>query len=725
MRAARYSDMNLDELRSRLTAHSSTLLIALSGVAMWLDLARVDFPTRMFALGSALLIVGIGVRRLIDVRPTPARLLLVGGTVAGLVAAMLLIDSLWLPFLCLPLMVVSSLLISYSELAIAIAVGVVSGWANANLARAYPLPELGIALAAVVVLTWSIRHTLYTALQWAWTSQHRADELLELARDRQGELNRTLKSLELAYALQRRTQRDLVIARQQADEARRMKEQFAANISHELRTPLNLILGFSEIMYLSPEVYGASNWPPLLYRDIYHIYRSSRHLLEMIDDILDLSRFDLAQFTLNKEPTPLEPLLRSAAEIASDLFRARSIELKVVLPEELPTLEIDRTRIRQVLLNLLNNAQRFTEAGSVTLEARLNDREVIVSVRDTGRGIPADKIPFIFDEFYQVDHSLRREREGAGLGLAICRQFVQAHDGRIWVESEEGSGSTFYFTLPLPESRPSTSQPFVARPEQTQWPEERAAVLVVDPDPRVVALVDRRIAHFEAIQVDNPDRLPEEIALHHPQAVIYNVPPGTDGVLSSNLTSPVPIIECSLPSQSWMAHHLKVATCLTKPIAPRDLLAEIARLGDVRRVLIVDDDRAFCHLVERILQMSGKTFEVQLAYDGTDGLLAMRRQRPELVLLDLIMPGVDGFQVLDEMHSDPALADVPVILLTATSYAEDALSQRHSRIVIHQPGGLSLTQTLRCLEAVLGVLEPEYGNESLLEELAPAEAIDP
>jgi len=158
--------------------------------------------------------------------------------------------------------------------------------------------------------------------------------------------------LELSYSLQRRLQDELIAARNEANTARQMKERFAANISHELRTPLNLILGFSDVMYVTPEAYGDFTWPPKLRRDIYQIHRSSKHLLEMIDDILDLSRQDMIDFTLHREATPLEALLRHTAEIVIDLFQDPAVRLEVVLAPDLPELEIDRTRIRQVVINL-------------------------------------------------------------------------------------------------------------------------------------------------------------------------------------------------------------------------------------------------------------------------------------------------------------------------------------------------------------------------------------
>ncbi|MCS7220444.1 MAG: hybrid sensor histidine kinase/response regulator [Anaerolineae bacterium] len=710
---------NLEDLRRQLTVRLASLVMGASALGMWLLLPVDPFLQTELALTGAGLALGALAYFLARKHPVLTRHFLIWGLTGELLAAMKVLDVPWLPFWGLPLSFAAAMLIPGSSLGIAGLVGVQAFWLTHIGARAYPLNGLWLTLTLGVALAWLVTRTLYTALQWAFTMQQRADRLLEMVRDRQAELSRALKSVELANIIQRRTQRELAEARRQAEEARRMKEQFAANISHELRTPLNLILGFSELMYLSPEVYGDIQWPPTLRRDIYQIYRASRHLLEMIDDILDLSRFEMVGFTLNKEPTSLEPLLRSAIEIAQDLFRGRPIRLEVEIEPGLPLLEIDRTRIRQVLLNLLNNAQRFTEAGTVRVEAKRAGDEVVVSVSDTGPGIPADQLSRIFDEFYQVDRSLRRAHGGAGLGLAICKRFVEAHDGRIWAESEVGRGSTFSFTLPIPEQYLPISRPHVERPVEVTWPQGRPRILVVDPDPSVAALIRRHLEEWDVVQVDRIEQVAQEVLIHHPRVIIHNVPPG-DLRGKAEIALSVPVIECSLPSREWVASDLAVTACLTKPIMAQQLLAEIEKVGNVRRILIVDDERGFCQLVERILEASGQGFEVRHAYDGTEALLMMRGWRPDLLLLDLIMPGVDGFQVLEEIQRDPALRGIPVVLLTVTGYAEDALMQRGSKVVVHRPDGLRLAEVLRCLRALISVLEPRYDERSVPEEICSA-----
>ena len=725
-------DVNLKELRGQLADRVAWTLIGVGAALVLVTWPLVAFwplggvPAFVVPLAIGLVALGWSGRALAAARPSLARYLLLWGLAGGLLTAMGLSSEIWLPFLGLTLIPIASLLVSGGGFAAAGLVAAVAAGATLKGARVYPLIPLFIALVLGTVLAWQAAHILYTALGWAWTMQQRADRLLGEARDRQVKLANANRSLDIANTILNRTQRELIVARKQAEQARLMKEQFAANVSHELRTPLNIIMGFSEVMYLSPEVYGDVDWPPTLRRDVYQIYNSSRHLLKMIEDVLELSRFEMVGFTLDKEPTALEPLLRDTVEIVEQLFRGRPVRLEVEAAPGLPVLEIDRTRIRQVLLNLLNNAARFTDEGVVRVEAKRVDSEVVISVADTGAGIPPDELPHLFQEFYQIDRSLQRRHAGAGLGLAISKHFVEAHDGRIWAESALGAGSTFTFTLPIPGQYVPLSRLRTDRPLEPPVTKMHPPILVVDPDPAVAVMIERHLEGYEVMQVEQVDRLVEQVLLHHPQAVVLNAPPGEperwDSAGAGMAGSvPVPIIKCSLPSQAWLAGDLAVVTCLTKPVTAAQLLRAIERLGDVHDVLVVDDDRDFCQLMERMLEASGKHFDVRRAYGGEESLLALHARRPDLVLLDLIMPGVDGFQVLDEMRHDPHLGQVPVVLVTATSYAEDALAQRGGRQVsLYRTDGLSPAEVLRCLRAFVGLLEPHYDERAMPEEMRNA-----
>jgi signal transduction histidine kinase/CheY-like chemotaxis protein len=695
---------SLEELRCDLTRRLGYVLISFGIVGAWYALIRRDLPFAASGLLVLLGVLGRAIQVMMSDYPAQARHALVWGTIALLLMAMLMFADPWLPYLGVLCVFVSATLIRNGGLFTALLIAVLAAAFNATGARTYPLLEIAATLALAAASSWLSAYTLFTAVHWYRAMQARSQKLLEETRDHRAELAQTLKSLELAYETQKHIQLELVWARRQADNARRLKEQFAANISHELRTPLNLILGFSEIMYVSPEVYGDISWPPTLRRDIHQLYRSSQHLLAMIDDILDLSRFEMTGFSLNLESVPLEPLLRESVEIASDLVRARPVHLILDVAPDIPFVEIDCTRIRQVILNLLNNACRFTEAGSVRLTAHLAGSEVLVSIRDTGPGIPASKLPYLFEEFYQVDPSLKRTHGGVGLGLAISKRFVEAHGGRIWVDSEEGAGSTFTFALPVAETLLPGHLPN-ARHAETLAEMSRPCVLVIENDPSIVSVLRRSLNNCDVVQVKEISSLHDTILKCHPRAVIRNVRPEHEGTTSPAIVdSAVPIIECSLPSLAWVAEDLRVTGYLTKPITSQALLEEIQRIGPVRTVLVIDDDRGFALLIERILQASSKRFVVHRAYDGVQGLAAMKHCQPDLVLLDLGMPGMADIDLLEAIRTTPDCSDIPVILLTANKQIEETQRQ----FTVRHHNGLYAVEVLSCMNAIIDSLKPRY-----------------
>lgn len=713
--------VNLEALRQQLTRRVAIFVCCASGVAIWGTLPFEPFPLVIFGLLLATFGLGLGVQRLIAVRPALARFGLLWGLTGLHLAALTLLPEPWLPFLGILLIFLAALLLPNHEFATAAIVGLAAAWLHAA-GRPYPLAGFVSSLVLAAGCAWLVARTLYTALAWTWNTQQEADRLLEQARTDRGELSRTLKALDLAYSLLQRTQAELVYARRQAEEARQMKERFAANISHELRTPLNLILGFSEIMYLSPEVYGDMAWPPALRRDVYQVYRGTRHLTGMIDDVLDLSRFEMTSFTLTRELTPLTPFLAATADLARDLFPAHpvpgsaAVRFEVDIAPDLPAVEIDRTRIRQVLLNLLNNARSFTERGLVRLAAEARPAEVLVTVSDSGPGIPPENLENVFQEFYQVDTSLRRKHQGMGLGLALSKRFVEAHDGRIWAENGPAGGAVIRFTLPLAVEAPAplatraTAGPALAR--------TRPVLLAVHTDPALAGWLARHLPEFDVIPAAGA--VDEEVRLYHPAAVLCNTPPALDGGIAGNDASlaalPVPVISCSLPSEAWLARDLAVAGCLTKPVASAELVAALRAALPAGRgeshILIIDDDRGFVQLIERIMQSLPVPYRTSHAYGGAAGLAAMAEDPPDIVLLDLMMPDVDGFAVLAWMRATPALAGIPVLILTATSFAEDALQQRGSQIVVRREDGLRPLEVLNCVRVLASTLEPRYDEKS-------------
>lgn len=652
-------EQNLDALRSQLARRVALFLIAASGVAIWLCIPLSPFPTTAFALFALLFVQAWLVIRLTQSHPAFSRYLLVACLSFALVVALALFDIPYLPFAGVLLIFTSAVLVRHSELAVVVLMLVVTLVLTWGGVRDYPVDELVIVLLSSGVVAGLLVGTLYTALEWESMSRQRSDKLLSEIREHRAQLSQTVKSLNQAYVLQRRTQQELVWARNAAEEARRSKERFAANISHELRTPLNLILGFSEVMYKTPEVYGEILWPTKLRRDISQIHRNSRHLIEMIDDILDLSRVEITSFSLNTEATPLSPLIADVAEIAGELFRGHPAQFVLDAEPDLPTLELDRTRIRQVILNLLNNAKRFTEVGSVRLAVRHTRQEVIIEVSDTGIGVSPEKLPHLFDEFYQVDSSLRRSRSGAGLGLTISKRFVEAHGGRIWVDSVPGQGTSFYVALP---TRRTPQQSYMTY-APTSGMTTRPAVVVVDTEPYVADWLSRSLKRFEVVPLAQSDELVQQVHQLAPRAVAWN---SAGGPLPAELAADmdVPVITYAIGHDDVALPRRAPVARLPKPISSDQLIHEIESYGDIRQILVVDDDVGFTQLIQRMVEASGLPVVVQQAFNGREGLEMMHQMPPDLVLLDVVMPDLNGHQVLDIMTADPVLQTIPVLLLT-------------------------------------------------------------
>jgi signal transduction histidine kinase/CheY-like chemotaxis protein len=691
----------LIDLRVNILRRLSWVMLLAFAVVGYAALLTGEFRPDVLTLA----LVGMGavlmLRRAIPRHLDAARFGLIALLHGALCAAFVLTRADWLPFFGAVLVLVTGMISSRLH------------WASAGAvlagAAAFGLPgDRLAALTLVLGVTGAVMQvsvsTLYTAITWYSAMQEHADRLLDQTRQRQAELAGTVKSLEIAYQNVRRLGTQLAAAQRQADEARRMKERFAANISHELRTPLNLILGFSEIMTLTPEVYGIGRFPGKLARDVYQLYSSSRHLLALIDDVLDLSQIELSSFALNLERTDLGEFMRETGAMCANLFRDGRLAFTVDVADDLPVIEIDRTRIRQVLLNLLSNAHRFTERGEVSVVVRAHAGGAAFSVHDTGRGIPADKLAYVFDEFYQVDYSLSRSHGGAGLGLAICKQFVERHGGVISVESSEGVGSTFTFWLPARITQHDDVSSGDARSDAPR-------ALVIDRDPLLGALVRRAIAPCALVQVSDHTALEAAIDLHQPALIIANHPNGEGDPPVIPPSVALPVIRCALPSAGAMLSTLDVQGYLPKPFTTAqlaDLLRMIGGADGVRRVLIVDDDMGFVSLVARGLETIRADLMLFTAHDGMAALRQARDHAPDLVLLDLVMPGMDGFALIDAIRSLPRMHDLPIVLITATSRARDA-ADSFGGLMVERAGGLRPGDVLAALRALTQAFTARQG----------------
>ncbi len=560
-----------------------------------------------------------------------------------------------------------------------------------------------------------------TVLQWAWNSQERAKQLMAQLHNERGELNRTMEALTEATRRLQRMNQELKVARQEADEARAMKEQFVANVSHELRTPLNLILGFVEIMYLNPETYQGVIWTPELVNDIREVYRASRHLQALVEDVLDLSRIDALRLPLFREIQPIQPIIEEALTTLAPLLKQRGLSWEVHYDEDLPQVFIDRTRIRQVMINILNNAARFTDKGGVTVFVRQEEECVHISVSDTGMGIPPDKLEVIFEEFRQADPSLKG-RGGAGLGLALSRRFIQLHGGRMWAESQVGQGTTVHFTIPLPGSS-SEFAPLEYRPMRILPNEQSSSVIIVDADASLADMLKRYLGDRRVLWARDIVQAERLVEREHPGAVIVNMLPLDDDSHWLDVTGPlfrrynVPIIRCSIPSPSWFQTLTGMDECLTKPISSSDLERVLAtHCPEARTILVIDDDTGFVALMERMLRTIAPNARILSAYSGAQGVCLASSEQPDLILLDLAMPEMDGFEVMERLRQDDSLKGTKIVGVTATSYAEEALARKGERLTLLQPRGLATGNWVAILNTLLQHVRPDYVSEEAARE---------
>jgi len=578
-----------------------------------------------------------------------------------------------------------------------------------------------LALIAVTTLASSLSsHQLHAALDRMEFSYSQARDMLVDLRQHRGRLAQTVKALEEAYVRIEKMNYALMTARNAAEEARQIKAEFAANISHELRTPLSLILGFSDTMANAPETYGDMAWPASLRGDIEQIYQSSRHLESLINDILDLSALEARRMDLRTtDDVDLGALVRTAGNIIAPLYAAKGLYLKYEIEPDLPTVRVDETRIRQAVLNLLSNAGRFTQRGGVTVSVGRGEGELEVAVRDTGVGISPEDAPKVFEEFRQINGAANRPYEGTGLGVPLSKRLIELHGGRMWLESAVGQGSTFYFTVPLDEgakrgglSRIETSKD---RRDIATTIVRRPSVLVLEPDPLMIHTLRRYFDGFELIAVEDVSRLAEMVERHQPVALMVDTwrENGASGSvdLAGLALDGAPVITFALHGPLGRARALGVCDYLMKPVTRAQLLRAVDR--EVARgasILVADDDPKLVELVGRVLRSANRGYRVTRAFSGQEALNRIRADRPDLVLLDLLMPGMSGLEVLAAMQADPTTAGVTVIVLSAHDTLEvvPATREAGNEIALMRSESFSAEEMLRLLKQMLGALPQRF-----------------
>lgn len=479
---------------------------------------------------------------------------------------------------------------------------------------------------------------------------------------------------------------DLARAWQQAEQANQLKSRFLAMVSHELRTPLSLIVGTTEMLQRESAADRQAHddtWR----RDLARIHAAAQHLSRLIGDVLDLASSQVGELRLACEALRLDSVLNEAAMLAEPMATVKGLVWAYHAPAGPLYVWGDRKRLQQVILNLVSNAVKFTQQGFVTLWVEQGKNQVMIAVSDTGIGVPLAEQEIIFDEFRQTERSARRGYGGMGLGLAISKRLVELHGGQIGVISSgaDGTGSTFFFTLPLMPEEPTAPASLQNR---------AGAVLVLtehsDSGARVRQHLARRGYTVETLVVTPEMDWLSQVLAAPPGAIVLDAEPAAEqgwqlvqALKHNPVTCDIPVIFYSLSAESG-AGSLFMVDYLGKPVSEEALAQALQRhqiadeSGKRRTILIVEDDPDIQELHARIVRAHMRGCRVIRVSNGAEALGVMSTTTPDLVLLDLMMPQMDGFAVLERMRQDRRLCAVPVIVLTAQmlSGAEMARLQR-------------------------------------------------
>ena len=496
---------------------------------------------------------------------------------------------------------------------------------------------------------------------------------------------------------------ELEEANRRIQEADKLKTQFRANMSHELRTPMNSIIGFSEI--LVERLDGRIDSKHLGFLD--HIRTSGTHLLGIINDVLDLSKIEAGKMEIQPELFPIAPVIDSVCQITRGMTRTTQ-NIIIDVPQDLPQIETDLAKFKQILFNLLSNAVKFSPPDKpILVRAWIDDGALSVSVRDEGIGIAPEHHQVIFEEFRQVDGTARREFGGTGLGLALVRRFAELQGGRATVESRLGAGSTFTFTLPV-RSRAA----IVTRTSEGARPAAR--VLVVEDDSNAYELIASALgsAGYLAIRARHGDEALRLAKDSRPAAVTLDlVLPGMDGwevlkrLKNDDATRQLPVVILSMIDNRDLGMALGADDYFVKPVDRTRLLHRLKEItaGRGKRLLVIDDDATVHDLLEEDLSALG--YALDKTFSGEDGLRAAEERSPDVIILDLMMPGMSGFEVAGSLKDNPRTANIPILVLTSKEVSTADRALLHTKVSSFvQKGTSAKEQLVREIRRVTAVI---------------------
>jgi signal transduction histidine kinase/DNA-binding response OmpR family regulator len=468
-----------------------------------------------------------------------------------------------------------------------------------------------------------------------------------------------------------RTEAALILAKEEAERASKFKDRFLSTMSHELRTPLNAVMGFSDL--LADKRYGELS--ERQQRFVSHINTGGRHLLKLINDILDLSKIEAGRLDLSCEDLSVANIF---GEVVSALRLLAEKKTQTLSPRAELNLAVraDAMRFKQILMNLVGNAIKFTpEGGRIELSAEQVESEVLVKVRDNGPGIPHEEQKRIFESFYRLRKS-GEGVEGTGLGLAIAESLVKLQGGSLGLESEPGSGSCFYFSLPIVKA---VREPRAQVAKAAQNLPKTSKILIIEDDPVTVHLIKAQLvtSGYEVVSCDQPERALEIAADLQPQAITLDLlmKPTSGWEILLQLkndprTASIPVIVVTIVDQPTMGAAVGADEYLVKPVDKVSLLAAVARCiegregsSPARPILVVEDDRPTLEMIAELLKTKG--YVVATAADGASARAQVAASLPELVILDLILPKVSGFELLAEWRAASRTTELPIFVLTS------------------------------------------------------------
>ena len=474
-------------------------------------------------------------------------------------------------------------------------------------------------------------------------------------------------------------------AKEQAETANRLKSEFLANMSHELRTPLNAIIGYSELLSEDAEDRGDAQQ----LADLNKIHSAGDHLLSLINDVLDLSKIEAGRVELLNEPTNIRGLVQDINTVIRPQVKKNGNLFAVDCAEDVGVGMLDAGRLRQILLNLLSNAAKFTRDGRVDFSVSRDVDWLMFRVRDTGIGMTPEQLNKVFTPFIQADTSTTREYGGTGLGLSISEEMCALMGGRIEASSEVGKGSTFTVYLPV-NMRAISEKPMEITDARNLVPNNHQAspstesyVLIIDDDSQTQALLERHLkkAGFRVSAASSGSEGLQCVQTQYPLAIILDIiMPDMNGwqvlsELKSNLaTADIPVIMSSVMDEKKKAFDLGAMDYLNKPVNKTHLLRILNRIKPASHsldVLVIEDDNATRELVVRQLEALG--WRASEARHGVEGLLQLDKHLPDLILLDLMMPVMDGFDFLEALHKCPEQCDIPVVVMTAKNLSAEEI----------------------------------------------------